>query len=309
VLELVSDAYDCRLYDEAGTEHQLPVNRVDALTDAAIAYLGKPRAQPFFLFLSYLEPHHQNSRDDYLGPKGWAERFEDFDVPGDLAGRAGDWRWNYAEYLAACASLDANLGRLLGAIDEALDADNTLVLYASDHGNHFRTRNLDYKRTCHDASIRVPLVARGPGFRGGGRSDAPVTLLDLVPTLVTAAGGDDPQLDGRPLQQLLGDADAREHVFVQISESQIGRAIRTKTHTYSVRAPGHDPRLGKQQSRSDVYVDDKLYDNVTDPWQRNNLVKDPALADVRQQLAAKLLAEIERVEDASARIAHPAPVM
>jgi hypothetical protein len=71
-----------------------------------------------------------------------------------------------------------------------------------------------------------------------------------------------------------------------------------------VRAPGHDPRLGKQQSRSDVYVDDKLYDNVADPWQRTNLAKDPAFADLRRELAASLLADLERVEDHSPRLVH-----
>ena len=71
-----------------------------------------------------------------------------------------------------------------------------------------------------------------------------------------------------------------------------------------MRAPGHDPRRAKQHSRSDVYVDDKLYDNVVDPSQRHNLVKDPALAQLRHQLASQLLAEIERVEGYSPRIVH-----
>jgi len=296
-LERTSGPFGGHVFNAQGRQIDFTGYRVDAITNLAINELRVTDARPRLLFVSFLEPHHQNSLGRVVGPKGWAARFRDFDVPGDLAGRAGDWPWNYAEYLAACASLDANLGRLLTAID----AHNTLVVYASDHGNHFRTRNLDYKRTCHDASIRVPLVLRGPGFDSGTRNDALVTLLDLVPTLVIAAGGEDPQLDGRPLQHA---TDPREHVFVQISESQVGRAIRTRTHTYSVRAPGHDPRLGKQQSRSDVYVDDKLYDNVADPWQRTNLAKDPAFADLRRELAASLLADLERVEDHSPRLVH-----
>jgi arylsulfatase A-like enzyme len=310
-LERTSGPFGGHVFDAAGRRVELAGYRVDAITDLAIDELRAPDTRPRLLFVSYLEPHHQNSLGRVVGPKGWAERFRDFDPPGDLAGRAGDWRWNYAEYLAACASLDANLERLLAAVDDVLDAENTLVIYTSDHGNHFRTRNLDYKRTCHDASIRVPLVVRGPGFRGGVRAQALVTLLDLVPTLVTAAGGDAPQLDeldGRPLQHALADgAEERAHVFVQLSESQIGRAIRTRTHTYSVRAPGHDPTLGKRSARSDVYVDDKLYDNVADPFQRRNLVKDPALADLRHALAAQLLTEIERVEDHSPRIVRAGP--
>jgi uncharacterized sulfatase len=304
-LERTSGPFGGHVFNGEGQRIDFTGYRVDAITNLAINELRVDDDRPRLLFVSYLEPHHQNSLGRVVGPKGWAERFREFDVPGDLAGRAGDWRWNYAEYLAACASLDANLGRLRAAIDDSLDADNTVVLYTSDHGNHFRTRNLDYKRTCHDASIRVPLVMRGPGFRGGVRAQQLVTLLDLVPTLVTAAGGDDPLLDGRPLQRLLA-GDEREHVFIQLSESQIGRALRTTTHTYSVRAPGHDPRRAKQQPRSDVYVDDKLYDNVADPFQRNNLAKDPEFAGLRHQLASQLLAEIERLEGYSPRLVHKA---
>src|SRR4051812_12387772 len=68
VLELVSDAYETRLYDGNDREHRPPGYRVDALTDAAIRFINTPRVEPFFLFVSYLEPHHQNQRDDYPAP-------------------------------------------------------------------------------------------------------------------------------------------------------------------------------------------------------------------------------------------------
>jgi arylsulfatase A-like enzyme len=198
------------------------------------------------------------------------------------------------------------VGRLLAAIDDGRGADETLVVYTSDHGNHFRTRNVDYKRSCHDASIRVPLVLRGPGFRGGVRCDSIVSLLDLVPTLVTSAGGDDPGLDGRPLQHAVTGDDVRDDVFVQISESQIGRAIRTRTHTYGVRAPGRDPRLARRRPGAADYVEDHLYDNRVDPHQANDLVDDPAHADLRDELRRRLLERIEQFEAASPHI-HAAP--
>ena len=103
---------------------------------------------------------HQNNRARTIGPKGWAKRFRDYDVPADLQGTLGDWRWNYSEYLACCASIDANLGRLTGALKALGELDDTIVVYSSDHGSHFRTRNAEYKRSPHDASIRVPLVVR-----------------------------------------------------------------------------------------------------------------------------------------------------
>lgn len=303
-LEHTSRPYGGHVFNADGERVELEGYRVDAITDLAIDELRVPDDRPRLLFVSFLEPHHQNSLGRAVGPKGWAARFADHDVPADLAGRPGDWRWNYSEYLACCASIDANLGRVLAAIDGGRGADNTLVVYASDHGNHFRTRNLDFKRTGHDASIRVPLVVRGPGFTGGVRNDALVTLLDVVPTLVTAAGGDHPLVDGIALQHAFGDGRRRDQVFVQISESQIGRALRTATHTYSVRAPGHQPGLGRSRPDSDHYVEDKLYDNVADPAQRSNLVRDPATADLRAELAARLLGEIERVEECAPTIAY-----
>lgn len=151
------------MFDEVGHEIRLEGFRVDAVTDVALDRLDRfDRSRPFLLFVSYLEPHHQNDRMRTIGPRGWAERFRHFDVPGDLAGWRGDWRWNYAEYLACCASIDANLGRLLDGLRRRNELDSTLVVFTSDHGNHFRTRNLEHKRSCHDASIRVPLVLRGP---------------------------------------------------------------------------------------------------------------------------------------------------
>ena len=123
--------------------------------------------RPFFLFVSYIEPHHQNDHGHYEGPRGSKERFRDFVVPGDLVGAAGDWREEYPDYLGCIHSLDENLGRIRGALERLGLADNTLIVYTSDHGSHFRTRNAEYKRSCHDGCIRIPLIARGPGFRGG----------------------------------------------------------------------------------------------------------------------------------------------
>src|SRR5206468_4096768 len=110
VLELVSDAYQCRLYDENGAEHRPPGYRVDALTDAAIRYVATPRAQPFFLFISYLEPHHQNHRDDYPAPDGYAERYRDRWMPQDLARLGGSAGEQVAGYYGMVRPLDEALG-------------------------------------------------------------------------------------------------------------------------------------------------------------------------------------------------------
>lgn len=296
-LEHTSGPTTGHVYDEDGQRVELHGYRVDALTDLAIDRLGRLGGldddRPFLLFVSFLEPHHQNNRFRTIGPKGWAERFADFDRPGDLPAWKGDWRWNYADYLACCASIDANLGRTVDALAASGRLDETLIVFASDHGNHFRTRNLEYKRSPHDASLRIPLVLAGPGFRGGEHRRDCATNLDLVPTLIRAAGGEDPGLDGRALQT---DTGAPDHVFAQISESQIGRALRTATHTYAVRAPTRNPLAGHRQPGHHRYVETHLYDNTIDPHQRHNLVDDHATAPLRQELASVLTARIHEIE-------------
>lgn len=298
-LELTSGAYKGHVWDEDGKEVALHGYRVDAIGDLAVDRLNRladDDDRPFLLFVSFLEPHHQNDRFRTIASQGSTRKFRDFAVPGDLRGTLGDWRWNYAATLATCESIDTNVGRMLDVLRARGRFDDALVIYASDHGSHFRTRNFEYKRSCHDASIRIPLVVRGPGFADGVRSDQLVTHLDLLPTIVTAAGGEDPGLAGRPLQQALGADDWRDEVLVQISESQIGRALRTATHTYAVAAPGRNPLRGHLAPDADTYVETHCYDLAADPHQRRNLSGTPESTALRRSLADRLTDAITRVE-------------
>ena len=290
VLEFTSHSYDGHMYDADGNRREFPEGRyrVDAQTDWAVDYLRtRTGERPFFLFLSYIEPHHQNDHHHFEGPHGSKERFASFAAPGDLVDLDGDWQQELPDYLGCCAALDGALGRLRDELEQLGLLDNTLILYTSDHGCHFRTRNAEYKRACHDGCLRVPMVAMGPGFRGGAVIDRLVSLIDLPPTILAAAGVERPRaMRGRPVQGLV-DGTARRwprEVFAQISESHCGRCIRTKRWKYSVRAPdktGQDPG-------SDVYVEEFLYDLEADGDERDNLVRDPAYATVRKKLRATL---------------------
>lgn len=306
-LELTSSAHSGHLWGEDGERIELSGYRVDALTDVAVdrlTRLADDPDRPLLLFVSYLEPHHQNDRFRTIGPKGEAKRFADYDVPGDLRGTLGDWRWNYAQTLAACAAIDTGVGRLLDTLAAAGRGDDALVVYSSDHGSHFRTRNLEYKRSCHDASIRVPLVIAGPGFTPGTRDDRLVTHLDLVPTLTAAAGAEpDPVLPGRPLQPGAAGPDPwRDQVFVQISETQIGRALRTDRYTYAAAAPGWNPFRGHLRPNADTYVETHLYDLVEDPFQRRNLAGTDETRNLRAELAKRLRDTIEATEGVRPRV-------
>jgi len=289
-LEFTSHSYDGHMFDADGNRREFQEGRyrVDAQTDWVIEYLEtRTGEKPFFLFVSYIEPHHQNDHGHYEGPKGSREKFKDFVVPGDLAGTGGDWREEYPDYLGCIHSLDENVGRIRDSLQAQGLADNTLLIYTSDHGSHFCTRNPEYKRSCHDGCIRIPLILSGPGFSGGKCPRELTSLIDLPPTIMTAAGITPPHsMRGHALQRLAaGQTDGwPEEVFLQISESQCGRAIRSRKWKYSVRAPG---KSGSDPC-SDVYVEDFLYDLESDPHERNNLVSDPRLRETREQLKQTL---------------------
>ena len=100
LLEFTSYPFDTVVYDGDGNEVKLPGYRVDALTDAAIRYIDGQKNNPFFLFLSYLEPHHQNQTDDYPAPLGYEETMrERLDVPQDLATLGGSTNEHLPGYL------------------------------------------------------------------------------------------------------------------------------------------------------------------------------------------------------------------
>jgi arylsulfatase A-like enzyme len=291
ILECTSHSYDGYMFDGNMQKRQFPPGRyrADAQTDWALEYLRTRKGDnPFLLFLSYIEPHHQNDHNHFEGPSGSKERFKNYKIPGDLTGTQGDWEKELADYLGCCGSLDDNVGRILNELEKPGMANNTLVIYTSDHACHFKTRNSEYKRSCHDNAIRTPLIIRGPDFLGGKVVNELVSLIDLPKTILKAGGARLPSdLRGRPLQELMkGNAkDWPQDVFVQISESQVGRALRTKKWKYSVRAPEKD---GTKCPDSDCYVEDFLYDLENDPHERNNLVSDPALKSIRAELADRL---------------------
>lgn len=298
VLEFTSHGYDGYMFDRDGFRREFPKGRyrVDAQTDWVLEYLeSRDGDRPFYLMVSYIEPHHQNDHQCYEGPKGSKERFAEYDVPGDLVDTEGDWRENYPDYLGCINSLDRNLGRIQAKLDELGMSDNTLIVFTSDHGSHFKTRNGEYKRCCHDGCTHIPLVVSGPGFGCGVRNQSMTSLIDVPPTLVRAAAAAIPsQMQGRPLQDA-GAEDWPDDVFIQISESQCGRAVRTRRWKYSVRAPRD--RATPRDLHSDLYIEDFLYDLEADPHEKNNLVRSPDHGDIRAEMRERLLRNLVRAHE------------
>jgi choline-sulfatase len=294
VVEFISDAYDARLYDGDGNEVRMPGYRADAYVDAAIRWLAAPRERPFFLFLSLIEPHHQNTRDDYPAPDGYAERYANRWMPRDLAALGGTAAGHLAGYWGMVKRVDEAFGRLLDALTSLGRRDDTVVALTSDHGCHFKTRNGEYKRSAHDASIRIPLVLDGPGFRGTAAPDRQVSLIDLPPTLLDAAGLDVPaEMQG---QSILRERDDPDEIFVQISESQVGRALRTRGWKYAVVAPDGN---GWDDPDAAEYVEDLLYDLEADPYELVNLAGRPEYAAVAAELRGRLIARMVEAGEAA----------
>ncbi len=299
VLEFTSHAYDGHMFGADGNRVAFDGYRVDGQTDMVLDYLStRDGEKPFFLFVSYIEPHHQNDHGRFEGPHGSKQKYADFVVPGDLAPLTGDWPEEFPDYLGQCNSLDHNLGRIRQRLADLGLTDDTVLIYTSDHGCHFRTRNAEYKRSCHDGCIRIPMVAYGPGFTGGRLVNEMASLIDMAPTILTAGGVEVPDaMRGRALQQVVDGtpADWPREAFLQISESQCGRAIRTHRWTYSITA-------GPSRADSAEYREDFLYDNEADPHQHANLVADPEYADVRAELQSRLLRRMEGASEAVPRV-------
>ncbi len=271
VLEFTSDAYQTMMYDDDGNEVDLPGFRVDAVTDAMIRYIDDNREEPFFLFTSFIEPHFQNSRDDYPAPTGYEQKYLNPWTPPDLQNLGGTAPQHLPGYYGMVKRLDEALGRTMDALKSLGILDNTIILYTADHGCHFKTRNGEYKRSCHESSIRIPMALQGPGFKAGGRLPEMISLLDIPPTLLDAAGIPVPDyMQGRSILPLTRERveDWPEEVLSEICERELSRSVRTHRWKYSVKKT--EP--GNHKGTTWEFKEDFLYDLMADPYELHNLI-------------------------------------
>ena len=263
-------------------------------------------AGPFFLMVSYIEPHQQNDMHRMVAPDGYAEKYRNPFVPQDLRPFPGDWQQQLPDYYGCVARLDECFGRTLGVLSDLGILDDTIVVFHSDHGCHFRTRNGEYKRSCHESSVRVPLVVRGPGFERAQTIPELVSTVDMAPTLLEAAGVPVPSTtQGHSFLPLLDGRtdDWRNEAFIQVSESMVGRALRTERWKYCVVAP-HGK--GGEESEADLYVDYQLYDLHADPFELMNLAGRNDYREVADGLRERLVARMVEAGEREPKIL-PAP--
>ena len=191
-------------------------------------------------------------------------------------------------YLACVSYVDAQAGRVLAALKRLNLENNTIVIFAADHGWHLGEHKLWHKRSLFEESARVPFLVAAPSAKANGqKSTSLVELLDLFPTLCDLAGVPAPPgLQGKSLQPLLNDASATLHdaAFTQArrgaNAEHWGRTVRTKRW----RCTEWD------EGASGI----ELYDHDADPHEYTNLASDPAHATTLKQLRTLLAERLKR---------------
>ena len=268
--------------------HYIASHDVKPCADKMIDYLRDLCAsdRPWFCMLSWLPPH-----SPYRASPGYAEHFKDAkpppNVPADLPQAYA--KKNLPDYYGMIEEVDAEFGRVLAALDQAGVAEDTIVVYSSDHGDMLGSHGYTAKRWPYEDSARVPLLIRYPRrIQPGQVITDPIGTPDLYPTLAGLAGLHAPEgLDGLDFsRRITENAPApRDHVYLEMAYAYVPwpgwRALRTRQHAYARTADG--PWL--------------LHDIEKDPFQLHNLVDDPAAISLVQEMDQRLLAAMQKTGD------------
>jgi hypothetical protein len=316
------------LYDGDGKPiHFSGTYRVDFMTQLAVNFLHNRGKEPFLLAVSYIEPHYQNDMMSCVAPKGYAARYANAFVPHDLRFFPGDWPNQLPDYYGCIARIDEAVGTILATLKKLGLEENTLVVFTSDHGCHFRTRNTEYKRSAHESSVHVPLIIQGPKFNRSRVVQELVGIVDITPTILDAVGVPIPaSMQGKSALPLVdGNAEGwRNEVFIQTAEFMVGRALRTEQWTYVVGAAkqhGQNPSDPAERYTqhaphnltggtepapfSDHYAEYQLYDLYSDPHQLVNLAGRDGTLEIAENLRQRLLSRMKEVGDKVAEISPP----
>ena len=256
----------------------------DHFTDLAVDYIHAHRDESFFLTLSWGPPHDPCL---LMPPEYMIHEAQDILPRPNVQ---GDPREQIAGYYSHIAALDRNMGRIMQAVGEAGLADDTILVFTSDHGDMLGSQGQRRKQRPWDESIMVPFVMRWPRHCPAGlRTDTLLNVMDVMPTLLDLSGLPIPEtVEGHTLAgAALGDgACGHESTFIH-NTCPFGdpipewRGVRTPRHTYVRTLQG--PWL--------------LYDNEADPYQMENLVDKPAHKRLQAGLEEQLQWWLKRVGD------------
>lgn len=249
----------------------------DIQTDLFLEFLDERGDDPFFQFLSWGPPH-----TPFEAPEEYSDRYD----PEDLSFRPNvpesmheEVRGDLAEYYGMCTWLDDQFGRLLDGLDQRGLAEDTVVVFTSDHGEMMGSQGRYHKGTPFEESIHVPLLVRYPeAIEGGRRSTDVVTLVDLMPTLLGLCDVPIPEgVQGADRSGYLTDREPLEstetYVEGNLPFDDAWRALRTEQYLLAV-----DRTLETTH----------LYDTDDDPYQQQNLAGDTAASQLAAELRQRL---------------------
>ena len=289
-------------YDAATGRQKIPAGyNATLMTDDAISFIERSDDRPWMLVVS-LNPPHPPFDDappellrKYAQPDLQLRPNTVESVTRGVGGRGRSVRKDLAGYNAHIEGVDLEVGRLMACLDRNGLADDTILVYTSDHGEMLGAHNRTGKRLPHDESCRVPFVVRAPGVPKGLRTDVLLGAIDIYPTLCGLAGIPVPdRCVGRDLSGAVrgNPQGGPEHQFLMhVSKmhasggvnhtSPVFRGIRTRRYTYAC------GEIGRWC----------LYDNQEDPYQLRNLADDPSRAGLMSELDGEVLAYLREAED------------
>lgn len=278
------------------------------VAEKAVEYLeqfGNERARPFFLSVGFIKPH-----TPHIAPKRYFERYEpgelevarDQEMPAgapEVAGHSSGEKRRYTDqpkkgpfskknqqetlqaYYACVSYIDAQVGKVLSALEKNGLAEDTVVVLWSDHGYHLGEKGLWGKTTNYELDTRVVMICRAPEMAGKGRrTRAFVELVDIYPSLVELCGLKvGKHLEGISFSPLLEEPERswKEAAFSQYTKGRTrGYAMRTKEYRYV------------EWWRDGKMVACELYDQIEDPAETRNLLSEGDRPELARELSLKL---------------------
>jgi arylsulfatase A-like enzyme len=263
----------------------IPGYDADHFTDLTVQYIREHQERPYCLFLSWGPPHDPCR---VMPPEYIIHDAADVKLRPNVSGP--DRREEIAGYWSHIAALDRNMGRISAALEETGQAENTIFVFTSDHGDMLGSQGKVRKQKPWDESIRVPFVMRWPGHcPAGTRTDSLLNAMDLMPTLLDLVGLPIPaSVEGVSLGHaaLTGETAGPESTFIQNTcpfgePTPEWRGVRTRRHTYVKTLEG--PWL--------------LYDNEADPCQMDNLAGRPQAQKLQAELEDHLQVWLKQIGD------------
>jgi iduronate 2-sulfatase len=265
---------------------------------------AKRKDRPFFLALGFYRPH-----TPYVAPQPYFEKYaldqmplvtgvkqDQADIPPAALSSYRKFQEKLTDqlereaiqaYYASITFMDQQVGTVLKSLDELGLAENTIVVFTSDHGYHLGEHGLWQKMSLFEGSVRVPLIIAVPGIAGGQVVNAPVGLIDLYPTLTGLCKVKAPEsIQGQSLIPMLLDSSFKGRGFAisQVRHSAnkpdgvFGYSIRTEQYRYT---EWNDSEKGRE-----------LYDHLTDPQELVNLAQIEGHDSIMDTLAKQLHNEI-----------------